>query len=142
MSAAAQTWPEDGIILYDGVCVLCSGWIRFIARRDAARRFRFTAIQSPYGRALAQAIGIDPDDPDTNAVILDGQVFRRSTAALVILEHLPYWRWVAGFRLFLPVFMRDAVYLLVARNRYRIFGRYSACRLDMPDLAGRIVSEQ
>ena len=63
----------QGLVLYDGVCVLCSGWFRFVARRDIARRFRFTAIQSDYGRALALKLGIDPDDPLTNAVLLDGR---------------------------------------------------------------------
>ncbi|HET6493517.1 MAG TPA: DUF393 domain-containing protein, partial [Burkholderiales bacterium] len=50
-----------GLVLYDGVCVLCSGWFRFVAKRDAARKFLFTAIQSDYGRALALKLGIDPD---------------------------------------------------------------------------------
>ena len=65
-------WPDDDVILYDGVCIFCSRWVRFAATRDTARRFRFTAIQSPYGTRLAQAFGIDPDDPDTNAVVHGG----------------------------------------------------------------------
>jgi len=51
-------WPDDGVILYDGVCVLCSGWVRFIVNRDAARRFRFTPIQSAYGRQFAITLGL------------------------------------------------------------------------------------
>jgi predicted DCC family thiol-disulfide oxidoreductase YuxK len=66
-------WPDDDVILYDGVCVFCSRWVRFVAARDVKRRFRFTAIQSPYGTRLAQAFGIDPGDPDTNAVIRGGE---------------------------------------------------------------------
>ena len=65
-------WPDDDVILYDGVCIFCSRWIRFVATRDVAQKFRFTAIQSPYGTRLAQAFGIDPDDPDTNAVVHGG----------------------------------------------------------------------
>ncbi|MGB6252705.1 MAG: DCC1-like thiol-disulfide oxidoreductase family protein, partial [Bradyrhizobium sp.] len=61
-------WPDDDVILYDGVCSFCSRWGRFVASRDNAKRFRFTAIQSAYGRRLTQAFGIDPGDPDTNAV--------------------------------------------------------------------------
>ncbi len=79
------TWPDDDVILYDGVCVFCSRWVRFVARRDVARKFRFTAIQSPYGTRLAQAFGINPDDPDTNAVIHGGvsvfQIRRRADCA-------------------------------------------------------------
>ena len=68
-------WPDDDVILYDGVCVFCSRWIRFVATRDVAHRFRFTAIQSDYGTRLANAFGIDPGDPDTNAVIHGGKAY-------------------------------------------------------------------
>ena len=68
-------WPDDDVILYDGVCVFCSRWIRFVATRDVAHRFRFTAIQSDYGTRLANAFGIDPGDPDTNAVIHGGEAY-------------------------------------------------------------------
>ena len=71
-TAATNPWPDDDVILYDGVCVFCSRWVRFVAARDEKRRFRFTAIQSGYGTRLAQAFGISPDDPDTNAVIHGG----------------------------------------------------------------------
>ena len=86
-------WPDDDVILYDGVCVLCSRWVRFIAARDKAARFRFTPIQSAYGTRLAQAFGIDPDDPDTNAVVHGGVAFFKSDAALTVLSHLPGWGW-------------------------------------------------
>ena len=79
-------WPDDDVILYDGVCVFCSRWVRFVATRDTARRFRFTAIQSPYGTRLAQAFGIDPNDPDTNAVVHGGVAWFKSDAALTVLE--------------------------------------------------------
>ena len=85
-SRATNPWPDDDVILYDGVCVFCSRWVRFVAGRDVARRFRFTAIQSGYGTRLAQAFGIDPDDPDTNAVIHGGEAFFESDAALTVLE--------------------------------------------------------
>jgi predicted DCC family thiol-disulfide oxidoreductase YuxK len=121
-------WPDDDVILYDGVCVFCSRWIRFVAARDVAHRFRFTAIQSGYGRRLAQAFGIDPEDPDTNAVIHGGAAFFKSDAALTVLSHLPGWQWVRVLRA-VPKALRDPVYNLIARNRYRIFGTYDACFL-------------
>src|SRR5258708_21912437 len=79
-------WPDDDIILYDGVCIFCSRWIRFVATRDVARRFRFTPIQSAYGARLAQAFGIDPADPDTNAVIHGGVAYFKSDGALTVLS--------------------------------------------------------
>ena len=121
-----STWPDDDVILYDGVCVFCSRWIRFIAARDKDRRFRFTAIQSGYGTRLALAFGIDPKDPDTNAVVHGGIATFKSDAALTVLSRLPGWGWVRALRA-VPKPLRDAVYNLVARNRYRIFGKYQEC---------------
>ena len=87
-------WPDDDVILYDGVCIFCSRWVRFVIARDAERRFRFTPIQSDYGTRLAQAFGIDPADPDTNAVIHGGVAYFKSDAALTVLSSLPGWGWV------------------------------------------------
>jgi predicted DCC family thiol-disulfide oxidoreductase YuxK len=81
-------WPDDDVILYDGVCIFCSRWVRFVATRDVARKFRFTAIQSPYGTRLAQAFGINPDDPDTNAVVHGGAAHFKSDGALTVLSQL------------------------------------------------------
>lgn len=135
-----RVWPDDGVILYDGVCVLCSDWVRFVAKRDVARRFRFTPIESPYGRHLAEALGIDPADPDTNAVILDGHALRRSDAALAVVSTLPGWGWVSALH-FVPRAARDVVYTLIARNRYRLFGRRDACYLGETSFADRIIME-
>jgi predicted DCC family thiol-disulfide oxidoreductase YuxK len=119
-------WPDDDVILYDGVCIFCSRWVRFVIARDAQRRFRFTPIQSDYGTRLAQAFGIDPADPDTNAVIHGGVAYFKSDAALTVLSSLPGWGWVRVL-FWVPKPLRDFVYNLVARNRYRIFGKYDRC---------------
>jgi predicted DCC family thiol-disulfide oxidoreductase YuxK len=133
------SWPDDGIILYDGVCVLCSGWMRFVLHRDPAALFRFTPIQSDYGRALARALGIDPDDPDTNALVWKGFAWRRSDAALTVVSQLPGWGWVRLLRI-VPRALRDAVYRLVARTRYRVFGRHAVCDLGDLPYAARVVT--
>ncbi len=131
-------WPDDDVILYDGVCVFCSRWIRFVAARDVEKRFRFTAIQSPYGTRLAQAFGIDPADPDTNAVVHGGVAHFKSDAALIVLSRLPGWRWTRAF-LVVPKIVRDPVYSLVAKNRYRIFGKFDACFVPDADMRARVV---
>ena len=138
MTGARNPWPDDDVILYDGVCVFCSHWVRFVAARDLARRFRFTAIQSGYGTRLAQAFGIDSNDPDTNAVVHGGRVFFKSDAALMVLSHLPGWNWVRVLR-FVPKPLRDAVYNLVAHNRYRIFGKYENCFTPDAELRARVI---
>jgi predicted DCC family thiol-disulfide oxidoreductase YuxK len=138
--ALAVDWPDDGIILYDGHCVLCSGWVRFVAKRDIEKQFRFTPITSTYGRRLAGVLNIDPDDPDTNALVLNGAARFRSDAALELVSHLPGWGWVRVLRV-VPVFLRDAVYLLVARTRYRVFGRHMTCNLGDADTTDRVVTD-
>jgi predicted DCC family thiol-disulfide oxidoreductase YuxK len=129
----------QGLVLYDGVCVLCSGWFRFVAERDMARRFRFTAIQSDYGRALALKLGIDPDNPRTNAVLLDGHVYLYSDSALAVLSELPNWRWMRVF-LWIPKWLRDGIYRLIATNRYRLLGRRTTCDLGGAAFADRVIS--
>jgi predicted DCC family thiol-disulfide oxidoreductase YuxK len=131
-------WPDDDLILYDGVCVFCSRWIRFVAARDRDRRFRFTAIQSPYGTRLASAFGIDAEDPDTNAVIHGGTAYFKSDAALTVLSNLPGWGW-ARVLFAVPKPLRDAVYDLVARNRYRIFGKYEECFVPDDAMKARVM---
>ncbi len=131
-------WPDDNVILYDGVCVFCSRWVRFVAARDMVRIFSFTAIQSDYGRRLAAVFQIDPEDPDTNAVVHDGTAFFKSDAALIVLSHLPGWRW-ARVLVRVPKFLRNAIYNLIARNRYRIFGKYDVCYMGDEELRSRVL---
>lgn len=140
MIGEARASVGDGVILFDGVCVLCSGWVRFVAERDAARHFRFTPIQSPFGRRLVEALGIDPADPDTNAVIIDGRALRRSDAAIAVLSRLPGWEWTRALRL-LPRPLRDGFYAVVARNRYSLFGRRETCEVGGVAFADRVVTE-
>ena len=135
----ARLWPDDGIILYDGVCVLCSGWMRFVLRRDRQRLFRFAPIQSDYGRALARALDINPEDPDTNAVIWKGIAYRRSDAALRVVSLLPKLGWVRVLHI-VPRVLCDAVYRLTARTRYRVWGRHAVCDLGGETYADRIVT--
>jgi predicted DCC family thiol-disulfide oxidoreductase YuxK len=132
MDAATGSAPAAGpdsrqvTILFDGVCVICNAGCRFVAKRDREGRFRYVSIQSPEGRPLAQSLGIDPDDPETFAVLVGGQGYVKSEAALRIARELPGWRWAWAFH-WLPRALRDPLYDLVARNRYRWFGRYESC---------------
>jgi predicted DCC family thiol-disulfide oxidoreductase YuxK len=138
MSEAAKIWPDDDVILFDGVCVFCSRWVQFVVARDTAARFRFTPIQSAYGTRLAQALGIDPHDPDTNAVIHGGVAYLKSDGALTVLSCLPGWSW-ARVLFVVPRPLRDAVYNVVAKNRYRIFGKYDACIVPDAGLRARVI---
>jgi predicted DCC family thiol-disulfide oxidoreductase YuxK len=130
----------DGTIVFDGVCVLCSWWVQFVIERDAASRFRFVPIGSPYGKLLAARFGIDPENPQTNIVVTGNRACFKSDAAIRVLAALPHWSWVRGFAL-VPRPLRDWLYDHVARSRYRVFGRMEHCLVPTPALADRFVTE-
>jgi predicted DCC family thiol-disulfide oxidoreductase YuxK len=132
---AAPPGHPDGVILFDGVCALCSRWVGFVVARDPAARFRFLPVQAPAGRALAAQLGIDAEAPETNAVLLGGQALFKSDAALGVLAALPGWGW-ARFGGKLPRWLRDWLYDRVARNRFRLFGRLAACPVTAPREGG------
>jgi len=121
-----------GLILFDGVCVLCSRGCRFVSKRDRRGYFRFVPIQLAEGRPLAEQLGINPDCPDSFAFIATGQAYVKSEAALRIARGLPRWQWTWVFHL-IPRVIRDAIYDLVTCNRYRWFGRRDACILPNLD---------
>ena len=116
----------SGLVLFDGVCVLCSSWVRFILERDVDAQFRFASIQGSMGASIARRLGIDPIEPATNAVVLDGVAYFKSDSALAALSRLRGWRWTRIFKP-LPRALRDFVYDRVARNRYVLFGRTDSC---------------
>ncbi|QDH74149.1 thiol-disulfide oxidoreductase DCC family protein [Brevundimonas sp. M20] len=122
----------DGLILFDGVCIFCSRWVRFVINRDTEKRFRFLPIQSEAGQALAVRYGIDPEAPQTNAVVLNGRIHFKSDAALTVLGALPGMMAFRGLKV-VPRLLRNPVYDLIARNRYAIFGRTDACMIPSPE---------
>jgi predicted DCC family thiol-disulfide oxidoreductase YuxK len=128
------------LIVYDGVCVLCSRSIRFVAAHDPAGRFRFVPLQSRFGQLLASKHGISVDQPETFVAIVDGVASFRSEAALAIAAKLDGLRWAKVLRV-VPRAVRDAIYDLVARNRYRWFGRYDRCELPSAALRSRVIEE-
>jgi predicted DCC family thiol-disulfide oxidoreductase YuxK len=123
----------DRVVLFDGVCVLCSRWARFVMARDPEAAFRFVALQEPCGRALARRLGIDAVFAETNAVIVGGRASFQSDAAIEVLSRLPHWSWVRVFYA-VPRRVRDRLYDIFARNRYRRFGRTESCLLPTPEL--------
>jgi predicted DCC family thiol-disulfide oxidoreductase YuxK len=134
---AAPDIDED-LILFDGDCVLCSRWARFVHARDRRGRFKFVAIQSPYGRALAERFGINAENPESNLAVIDGRVFFKSDTALSILRALPAWRWTA-LAFIVPRAARNWLYDRIARNRYRWFGRRERCWVGDPAFRHRII---
>jgi predicted DCC family thiol-disulfide oxidoreductase YuxK len=128
----------DRLILFDGVCVLCSWWVRFVIERDAGARFRFVAIQTPRGCALATRLGVNVANPETNVAIINGRAYFKSDATIRVLAGLPHWSWSRIF-LLLPRRARDCAYDRIARNRYRLFGRNESCLVPTSAIAARFV---
>ena len=127
------------IVLFDGVCNLCTGSVQFILERDRRGLFRFASLQSEVGRRLLGEQGLDADALGSVVLIEDGQAFRESAAVLRIARHLPgAWKLLGAF-LAVPRPLRDFVYRRIARNRYRWFGKTEACWLPTPELKARFL---
>jgi predicted DCC family thiol-disulfide oxidoreductase YuxK len=126
---------EKKIILFDGVCNLCNGAVQFIIRNDRRDRFRFAALQSDLGKELCRARHIDTGQIDSIVLIDPGVAyFIKSDAALEIARQLPGYGLLPYMLGWLPRSLRDAVYDLVARNRYRWFGKKDQCMIPTPEL--------
>jgi predicted DCC family thiol-disulfide oxidoreductase YuxK len=131
--------PDHPIIVFDALCVLCSGNAQFVLRHDKAGRFRLASQQSAAGAELYRRAGIDPSDPETMIVLTGGRVLRDSDAVIAILKRLG-WPWRAGAALALvPRAVRNPIYRVVARNRYRLFGRRETCWLPDPAHRDRLL---
>ncbi len=144
-SVQARQWQPrevagvaDGTILFDGVCVLCSFWVQYVIKHDPTARFRFMAIQSEAGKSLAQNLSINPENPETNVVVLAGTAYFKSDAAIEIMVRLSGTSRL-GFLRVIPVGLRDAVYDCVARNRYHLFGRRTSCLVPSEHVRRRLV---
>ncbi|HEX8258077.1 MAG TPA: thiol-disulfide oxidoreductase DCC family protein [Allosphingosinicella sp.] len=127
------------IVVFDGLCPLCSANARFILKHDRSGRLRLAAMQSEAGAALYRRFGIDPADPDTLILVAGGRALRDSDAVIAIWRELG-WPWrLAAAASAVPRGLRDPLYRWIARNRYRLFGRNSACWLPDPRYADRLL---
>ena len=128
------------VVLFDGTCKLCNGWATFIIQQDKERRLTLSAVQSPEGQALLRWAGLPQDAFNTIVLVEDDRFYVRSDAMFRIIAHLPArWHWLLLGRVF-PKVIRDWLYDRIALNRYRIFGRYDACRLPPADHAERFLT--
>lgn len=117
----------ESVIVFDGLCNLCAGVVRFVIGRDRRRAFRFAPMQGETGARLMRAHGLDPRDVKTFLLLEDGQAFLRSEAVLRIVRRLPFpWNCLVVFRV-LPRAVRDRIYDFIAARRYRWFGKRQAC---------------
>jgi predicted DCC family thiol-disulfide oxidoreductase YuxK len=134
--------PGDrAIIVFDGLCVLCSANAQLVLKHDRKGTFRLAAMQGDAGAAIMREAGLDPDDPDSfvlvDAAADGGRVWINSDAVLHMWAGLGWpWRLGAVFKA-VPRALRDWVYRLIARNRYRWFGVREECWVPAPQQASR-----
>lgn len=123
----------NNVIIFDGICNLCNGFVDFVIRKDKKKIFHFVANQSNAGREILQRF---PEVPKGDAMTIyyleDGKLFSRSNAVLQIAKSLPTpFSWINALSI-LPLFIRNAFYNIVARNRYNWFGKRDTCRIPNP----------
>src|SRR5690349_8645556 len=128
------------VIVFDGVCVLCSRWVDFVLKHDRAGDYRLAAMQGAHGRALLQAHGLSADDPVSFLLVQDGRGHTDTDAILRVLRSFGgRWLLAAALLRAIPRFCRDPAYRWIARHRYRLFGRRASCRLPEPAQAWRFL---
>jgi predicted DCC family thiol-disulfide oxidoreductase YuxK len=120
---------EPKIILFDGICNFCNYWVNFIIDHDTKNIFKFAALQSEKGSELLDKFNLPKNDFDSFILISQNKVYKKSTAAFEIAKHLNGWPKIISPLRFLPVYITDFFYDLIAKNRYRIFGKKEACRI-------------
>ncbi|PSR54897.1 thiol-disulfide oxidoreductase [Adhaeribacter arboris] len=127
------------IILFDGVCNLCNGFVQFVIRHDHQSYFRFAALQSEVGREILQQVQFHNYALDTVVLVEGSTYYTRSTAALRILRHLNGGWSLLYAAIILPAFIRDLLYVGLAKNRYRWFGKQESCLVPTPELKLRFL---
>jgi predicted DCC family thiol-disulfide oxidoreductase YuxK len=135
----AATIGGKPVVLFDGVCNLCSFWVRFAIARDPCARLRFAPVQSHLGQDFLRRRRLPTDVFESFYLIEDGQIFEKSTAFLRMVRHLRRpWPLLGAARI-LPRPLRDWLYDRIARNRYRLFGRRDSCLIPSPEVASRFM---
>lgn len=127
------------LVLFDGLCNLCNGFVQFVIARDPHARFRFGALQSASARRVLELHETPDPLPDSMVLVEDGKVYTQSTAALRIARHLTFPFPLAFALILVPRPLRDWVYAGVARHRFHWFGRRDRCMVPTPALRSRFI---
>lgn len=139
MSTPKVNTTEHPVLLFDGVCNLCSSSVQFVIERDPEGKFRFASLQSEEAKSLLNQHQAYSEDLDSVVLVKNDKVYTRSSAALQVLKTMGgAWSLLYGL-IIVPKPVRDFIYDWVARNRYKWFGKKDACWLPTPDLRSRFL---
>ena len=133
---------DRAVVLFDGDCNLCNGWVRFVIKRDRGALIAFAPFESGIGRSMLEKHGLQNLARDSVVFIAQDDVYVRSDAVLQVATRLDGWWATTGLLRVLPKWWRDRCYDLVARHRYRLFGRRESCALPTKDELSRFVDRQ
>lgn len=126
------------LVLFDGVCNLCSGFVQFVIKREVDSSISFASLQSWKGEQVLKEYGVDLS-MDSIVFIHEGNAYTKSRAFFMIVQHLKKpWPYVGIFS-FLPVKFTDAAYDLIAKNRYRLMGKKNSCWLPSKNISSRFL---
>jgi predicted DCC family thiol-disulfide oxidoreductase YuxK len=139
LAAANLSDLRHPLIVFDGICHLCTGFVRFVIRWDRVALFQFLPAQSPRGEALYARLGLKSGDWDTNLLVLDGRVYTELDAFIEIARRFGGLWQLMPLLYAIPRILRDWLYNRLARNRYNWFGKRDVCYLPTPDLASRFL---
>jgi predicted DCC family thiol-disulfide oxidoreductase YuxK len=130
---------SNPVILFDGLCNLCSSTVQFVIKHDRNKLFRFASLQSEFGQQLLQKHQLAADELNSFILYKKGRIYTRSTGALLVAKELSgAWPLLASF-IITPLFIRNGVYNLVAKNRYRWFGKKNECWIPTKELRERFI---
>ena len=122
------------IVLFDGVCNFCNSSVNFIIDHDKHNRFKFAALQTEAGQALLKKHNLPTEDFDSFILVDGDRYYKKSSAALHTVKEFPgLWKLLYVF-IIIPPFIRDIFYYILAKNRYKWFGKRDECRMPTPDL--------
>lgn len=131
---------SNPVILFDGVCNLCSASVQFVIERDPNAYFSFASLQSDFGVNMQKKFGLEiKDEPDSILLIEDGKMYQKSTAALKIASKLKGFWFLTGVFWIFPAFLRDILYNWIAKNRYKWYGKQESCWIPTPALKQRFI---
>ncbi len=134
-----QPDPADSILLFDGICNLCSGFVQFVLKYEKSPVIRFASLQSPIGESIIKKHKITRNGLESIVFIENDKAYEKSEAVLKISRYLkfPWSSFVASG--IIPLFIRNWVYDMVAANRYRIFGKQEVCWVPDPKWKNRFI---
>ena len=136
----AQKLNGKNVIVFDGVCVLCNAWVKFTLRFDKHDRFHFVVAQTDLGEEIYQNLNLKSEDYDTFIVVSGGRIHTKLDGVFALFSTIGFpWKILSVGR-FLPGFLKNAMYDLVAKNRYSLFGKQDVCMIPTPDIRARFLS--